>query len=107
MFHLQLLAFYSSLSNGITEILLNSTEPYLNLCSLFGNDLVQFSYLDRIKGFTMCFSTASLPTPSKNATDFKSLETKKENHFDFESRSYSQEKLIGKTLSFCEGGLES
>jgi len=61
------LLFTSSVSNGITEILLNSTEPYLNLCSLFGNDLVEFSYLDRIKGFRMCFSTAihSSPPPPK------------------------------------------
>lgn len=60
------LLFTSSLSNGITEMFLNSTEPYLNLCSLFGNDLVQLSYLDSIKGLTMCFSTSipsSTPPP--------------------------------------------
>lgn len=72
------LLFTSSLSNGITEILLNSTEPYLNLCSLFGNDLVQFSYLDRIKGLTMCFSTAihSSPPPPKTLQTLNHLEKK-------------------------------
>lgn len=97
-----------ALSNGITAILLNSTEPNLNLCSLFGKDLVQFSYLDRIKGLRTCFSTticsSLLPPKTLQTFNHEGGKKKSKQTFDFESRSFSQEKPIGYTLSFWDGG---
>lgn len=78
--------------------------PYLNLCSLFGNDLEQFSYLDSIKGLTIWFSTS---VPYSLPPDFKLLaekKKKKKNTLILKAKVIAQENRLIKYCPFVGAG---